>query len=609
MNLIEGSFLHPAIPFVILGLLLPFLEDRFWRYLLFIPPVLAIFLSLQMQVGRYWEVDYVGQVLVLGRVDPLSLPFIILFAFMTLVCTVFSFHVREKAQHVAGLFFMAGAFGSVLAGDYWTLYIFWQGMTVSSSFLIWLNRTPGASRMGFWYMMVLLLSSVLLLAGILLRERVTGGFIFGPADAHLMWHYDWLILGAFAINAAVVPLHAWMTHGLPKATIPGAVLLSIFGIKTAIYAMARCFAGLDLLIVLGVIMALYGAVYALFSNNIRRTLAYLMVAQGGLMIAGIGMDSKMALDGAISLAYAHTFYNALLMMTMGSVIYATHEETLGQLGNLFRKLPVVAALTLLGILALCAVPFFSGFTGISLIFEEALKRNSPMPGAVLVLLLGLAMAVMIIAGVRLPFYVFWSGNTRNGAPPGPLPKSMLVAMGMAGAICLIQGIFPEVINRHLPYAMEARSLTFFRLGIGFLFPAGSLLLFVFLRPLLKPRDTELPDFESLYMLVGWGVMVLFSKPLAWVDGVWTEIYRTVFLRAFHFMARLSDVFDRKGIDGAVNQTAVSVMFLSRMSARLQSGRLQDQLAWMMLLAPVFFALVFFALVFFALTFFDLIWFW
>ena len=216
-----------------------------------------------------------------------------------------------------------------------------------------------------------------------------------------------------------------------------------------------------------------------------------------------------------------------------------------------------------------------------------------MPGVVLVLLLGLAMAVMIMAGVRLPFYVFWSENTRNGGPLRPLPKNMVVAMAMTGAVCLVQGVFPGVINRHLPTVINGSSFTLFKLGIGFLFPAAAVLLFLFLRPILKPRANELPDFERLYMLVGWGVMVLFSKPLSWVDRFWSEIYRTIFLRAFNFMARLSDVFDRKGIDGAVNQTAVSVMFLSRMSTRLQSGRLQDQLAWMMLLALAFFALIWF----------------
>jgi len=599
MNLIEGSFLHPATLFVILGLILPFLRGGIWRVLLFIPPVVAIFLTLQLHLGRYWEVDYLGQVLVLGRVDALSLPFTILFAFMSLICTTFSFHVRDKAQHVAALFFMAGAFGSVLAGDYWTLYIFWQGMTVSSSFLIWLNHNHDASKTGFLYMMVLLLSSVLLLAGILLRERVTGGFIFGPADAELIWHFDWLILTAFAINAAVIPLHAWMTQGLPKATIPGAVLLSIFGIKTAVYAMARCFVGLDLLIILGVCTALYGAAYAVFSNNIRRILAYLLVAQVGLMITGTGMDSKMALDGAIALAYAHTFYMALLLMAMGSVIYATREELLGRLGNFSRKLPFVAALTLIGILSLCAVPFFSGFSGISMILQEALKLQSPLPGAFLVPALALAMALIILGGVRLFYFLFWSESrgekflAPTEEPLRPLHGNMVVAMGLTGAFCLVQGIFPEVLNRHLPYPMEERPWTLFKLAVGFLFPAANVLLFIFLRPLLRPGTNELPDFERVYGLIGRGVMVVFSKPLSWVDAIWSEIYRTVFLRAFNFMARISDFFDRRGIDGAVNQTAASVMFLSRISTRLQSSRLQDQLAWMLLLALAVFALIWF----------------
>jgi NADH:ubiquinone oxidoreductase subunit 5 (subunit L)/multisubunit Na+/H+ antiporter MnhA subunit len=78
-----------------------------------------------------------------------------------------------------------------------------------------------------------------------------------------------------------------------------------------------------------------------------------------------------------------------------------------------------------------------------------------------------------------------------------------------------------------------------------------------------------------------------------LDGLWSEIYRTIFLRAYNFMARISDFFDRKAIDGAVNRTAFSVMFLSRMSARLQSRSLQDQLARMMLLALIVFALIWF----------------
>ena len=593
MTLLEDTFLHPATLFVVLGIILPFLRGNFWRGLLFIPPAAAIVLTLHAHVGIYWEVDYVGQALVLGRVDMLSLPFIILFAFMTLICTLFSFHVRHKAQHVASLFFMAGAFGSVLAGDYWTLYMFWQGMTVSSSFLIWLNGKSDASKTGFVYMMLLLLSSVLLLAGILLREWATGSFVFGPADSNLMWHYDWLILGAFAINAAVVPLHAWMTQGLPKATLSGAVLLSIFGIKTAIYAMARCFAGLDLLIVLGSIMALYGGVYAIRSNHIRRIIAYLMVAQGGLMVTGIGMDSKMALDGAVSLAYAHTFYNALLLMAMGGIIHATRQEGLKQVGHLARKFPIITASILIGMLGLFGVPFFSGFTGISLIFKEALKLQGPLSGLFPAMLLGLSMVSMILAGVRLSFFLYGSENSGNREPLLPLPGNMQVAMIVAGVFCLVQGFFPEAVNRLLPYPVEKGAFTFFNLLMGFLLPAACIVLFMVLRPFLKPGTREIPDAEVLYSWVGRCVLMVLSKPLSRVDGIWTEIYRTVFLRIFGFMARISDCFDRRGIDGAVNRTAFSVMFLSRISTRLQSSRLQAQLARMMLLALAVFALVWF----------------
>ena len=166
-------------------------------------------------------------------------------------------------------------------------------------------------------------------------------------------------------------------------------------------------------------------------------------------------------------------------------------------------------------------------------------------------------------------------------------------MGLAAAFCLVQGIFPGIVDRRLPSLMEGHPFTFLNVGIGFGFLAATTLLFVFLRPILRPGAKDLPDFERLYMLVGRGVMTLFSKPLSWMDGIWSEIYRTLFLRVFNFLARISDRFDRNGIDRVVDQTAFSVMFLGKASARLQSGRLQDQLAWMMLLALGIFALIWF----------------
>ena len=146
----------------------------------------------------------------------------------------------------------------------------------------------------------------------------------------------------------------------------------------------------------------------------------------------------------ISLAYAHTFYNAILFMAFGSIIYATHDEVLARLGMLIRKLPFVAAVTLIGVMALCAMPFSSGFTGTYLIFEEALKLQGPIPGPILCLLLSLAMVLMILAGgLRLPYFTFWSKAISNRKALLPLPKNMGGGHGPGRGLLPGSGDFPR----------------------------------------------------------------------------------------------------------------------------------------------------------------------
>ena len=582
-------FLHPAAGFFLLALILPFFRGRFWQWLLFLPPLTAMVLVFQMKLGTYWALSYVGQKLVLGRVDTLSMSFVILFSLMTFICTIFAFHIREKAHHVASLYYMGASFGCILAGDYWTLYIFWQFMTVSSAFLIWFSRRPRSAQAGFRYMLLLLLSSVLLLAGILLRQRVTGTFVFGPADTNMMWHFDWLILAAFCINGAVVPLHAWLTDAYPEATVAGAVFLSVFTTKTAIYALARCFVGLDFLVILGAVMAVYGAFYALTANHIRRILAYLMVSQGGLMLAGIGMDTKMGLDGALALVYAHTFYNALLFMAAGCLLHTLKEDHLTRLGGLAPKVPFILACTMVGGLSMSAMPLLNGFVSIPLILE-ACWQESPFSA----MALALAMAGTFAAvGLRLPYFAFWSKKLSKGKKQVTLPLNMTAAMVLASLFCIIQGIFPHLLYRWMPAPLEENPFTLWKILGAFLFLGLISMVFIFVRRGLTPGTRRLPDFDLLYRFVGREIMGLLARPLAWMDGIWTDLYRTVVLRATTGTARGAGWFDKSGIDKAVDGPARLVMGLGKISARMQTGRLQEMLAWMVLLALGLFALIWF----------------
>ncbi len=588
MPLID-SFLHPATGFFILALLVPLFHGRAWRWVLFLPPVLAIFLVLRMHLGSFWAVSYVGQELVFGRVDTLSYLFLILFAILSLICTTFAYHVHAKAHHVASLFFMGAAFGCLLAGDYWTLYIFWQFMTVSSSFLIWLSGRPRSAEAGFRYMLLLLLSSVLLLAGILLRQRATGTFVFGPADSDMMFHYDWLILTAFCINAAVVPLHAWLTDAYPESTIPGAVFLSVFTVKTAVYAVTRCFVGLDALFFLGAGMALYGVFFALRANNIRRVLAYLMVSQGGFMLAGIGMDTKMALNGAMTMAYANTFYNALLFMAAGSLVYGAGDEHLSRLEGLAKRFPAIVAFYAIGALSMSCLPLLNGFIGTPMILE-ALWDASPIPAvALLVALAGTFLAV----GLRVPWFAFRSGEGKEEKVPKAIPLNMIAAMVMASAFCFLQGVFPHLLYHLLPFPVEGSPFTWWKVAAAVLFLCLVCLLFFPVKNVLVPGARRLPDFDLVYRFVGRAVFSFVSRPLAGVDSIWTEVYRTVFLRGAAAAARSADFLDREGIDRVVDRTAWSVLGLGRLSAGMQTGRLQDLLAWMVILALGIFGLIWF----------------
>ena len=145
------DFIHPAWGFIGLALILPLAGGRWWRGLLLAPPVLAIFAVLTMSEGTHGMLSYLGMDLVLGRVDKLSVIFGHVFAIQALVGMIYAFHVKDRAHHAAASLYVAGAFGCVFSGDYLSLFIFWELMSVASTFLVWLNRHPASSRAGFRY--------------------------------------------------------------------------------------------------------------------------------------------------------------------------------------------------------------------------------------------------------------------------------------------------------------------------------------------------------------------------------------------------------------------------------------------------------------------------
>ncbi|MDZ7699666.1 MAG: proton-conducting transporter membrane subunit [Deltaproteobacteria bacterium] len=585
-------FLHPSTLFILLALLLPFLGKKAWRWLMFIPPFAAIVISFGIHDGGYWTLPYLSQDLVLGRVDRLSILFVNLFALQSLICVMFAFHRKDRGHHVASNLYMAGAFGCILAGDYWTFFIFWQLMTVSSAFLIWLNHTARSASAGFRYLLLLIFGSVLLLAGILLKDQSTSTFALVAIDPAHMNPCDWLILSGFCINAALFPLHAWLTDAYPEATLSGMVFLTSYTTHTAVYALARCFAGHEILVILGTVSALWGMAYALFQHTGPRILCYLIVSQIGIMVAGIGIGTHLCVNGAMAHAYAHTFYNGLLFMAMGALITASGGRTLFKLTGTGRRNPLITAGFLFGALSLSCMPLLSGFVSIPMIIHGAMAAGRGL----VAFCLGLALlGIMVTAGLKIPMCLLKSTADQKEDPLGitPVPINMPIALGKACMVSLILGIFPHILYRHLPHPMDYAPYTLWNVA-GFIILSGfAILIFLFLKRFIGMREWRCPDMDLVYRLAGDAVTHGVARPLAWLDDRWSEVYRKAGIRGLMGLARGMGWVDKNGIDTTVDGVAHDVRRLSRRVAKFQDTSLQDQLAWMILLALGIFAVFWF----------------
>ncbi|SDO05520.1 multicomponent Na+:H+ antiporter subunit D [Desulfonauticus submarinus] len=583
------NFIHPAFIFIIFAGILTIWKHRSFKYLLPLPGIIAIFCVLLMKPGIYNEISYLGFKLTLGRVDTLSIVFAHVFAIQSIIGFIYAFHVKERAQHIAAALYVAGAFGSTFAGDYFTLFIFWELMAVASTFLVWLNQNnPKATNAGFRYFIFHTLGGLFLLGGLLLRYKVVGNFDFVPISPSSATIYDYLILIGFAVNAAVVPLHAWLPDAYPEATITGAVFMSAFTTKTAVYVLARGFAGFEILAIAGTIMAIYGVFYATIENNARRILAYHIVSQVGYMVAGIGIGTSMTLNGACAHAYAHILYKGLLFMGAGSLLYATGTAKLSELGGLATKLPWVFVFYMVGAVSISGFPLFSGFVSKTMVISGAAEAHRT------ILALGLELAAVgtfLSVGIKLPYFAFYGEKKYSGSIK-PLPKNMYVAMFIASFLCFFIGVYPNFLYHLLPFEVEYTPYTPWHLEQTLLLLSFTGLGFYVLRKKLTPEPKLNLDFDYFYRLIGRSFLKLCKNPIEKIDNWWSEIYKKIGLRGLMGLARGSALFDWEEIDRVIDGFAYNFIRCGNNISKIQKGDVRIYLGISVLIAFAIFSLIY-----------------
>ncbi len=559
------DFVHPSLLFILGALAIPFLKGAFrTSYLVFVP-VLAILAVLTMQPGSYGAGRFIGQEILIAKVDKLSTVFATVFAIMALIGTVYALHLKSAGQHVAAFVYVGCALGVVFAGDYLTLFLFWEGMAFASAYLVFAQGDGRSIAAGFRYLMVHIAGGLVLLAGIVLYRLATGTLFFDPIEGKLGVAAS-LILVGFMLNAAVPPLNAWLTDAYPEATVTGAVFMSAFTTKTAVYVLARAFPGTELLVWFGTAMALYGVVFAVLENDCRRLLAYHIVSQVGYMVAGIGIGTDMAVNGATSHAFAHILYKSLLFMGAGAVIYVTGRRKLTELGGLYKTMPLTVSLYMIGAFAISAFPFFSGFVTKSMVVAAAGEDHRPL------VMLALTMAssgTFLHTGLKLPYYMFF--GTDRGIEAREPPRNMLFAMGMAAVLCIAIGVFPAPLYALLPNPVDFKPYTGSHVteSLGLLMFTG-LGFVVFLRA-LDPENTISIDTDWFYRKGARAFMWFAQNPLARYEKAVSGVSETVGLPLLYGTARVGLRVDLNGVDAVVNGVAHAALRGGAALRRLQTG--------------------------------------
>ncbi len=442
----------PGFIMFIGAFLIPFLP-KIGRQVYMIFLVILSAFSLFNGFGTHLTINVLDYNFIINHSDNLSLPFAIVFHIAAFITIIYGAHKDDWKESVAVISYAGAAIAALHAGDLFTLFFWWEATAFTSVFLILGGNTTRAYRAAFRYIVIQVGSGMFLLAGAVLFLYSNGNALLGQMSIDDT--SGLLIFLAFGIKAAFPFLNGWLQDTYPEASEVGTVALSSFTTKLAIYALARSFAGTDILIYIGALMTFFPIFFAVIENDLRRVLAYSLNNQLGFMVVAVGIGTELAINGAVAHAFAHIIYKGLLFMSMGAVLYRVGTCKASELGGLFKYMPITAVCSIIGAISISAFPLFSGFVAKSLIMSSLGYEGLSF---IYFMLLFASAGVLHHSGIKIPFFAFFAHE--SGHKPKEAPVNMIVAMVIGSVLCILIGVFPSIFYQILPYSVDYQPYDF-----------------------------------------------------------------------------------------------------------------------------------------------------
>lgn len=369
------------------------------------------------------------------RLDNLAAIFLLL---LGLVAAGISIYAAGYFRHDHGIplgllcleyhIFLASMLMVLLADDAYAFMVAWETMALSSFFLVTTDHKHAAIRQaGYLYLLIAHIGAIAILLSFGVMTSGSGDYSFAGMRAQTLSPF-WssiaflLALFGFGAKAGLLPVHVWLPEAHPAAPSPVSALMSGVMLKTAIYGLLRV--SFDLVgtplwwwgvvaLAIGLLTALFGVLYATVQSDMKRLLAYSSIENIGLIAVGIGLTlifhayrmeglAALALTAVFYHCIAHAGFKSLLFLCTGSVLHATKERSLGKLGGLIHRMPWVAWLALVGVLAGAGLPPLSGFVSEWLLLQGFLFSPS-LPHPWLNMLVPIAAAAVVLVAAMAGF--------------------------------------------------------------------------------------------------------------------------------------------------------------------------------------------------------------
>jgi multicomponent Na+:H+ antiporter subunit D len=406
-----------------------------------------------------------GQVLGIAfTADPFGMVFALAAAFLGALLLTYTMSelgglgARELGVYAA-LFqlLVAALIGAALTGDLFNLFVWFEVAALASYGLtgFFLER-PIALEAAFKILVLTTVAGFGVFVGTGLLYAQYGALNFAQLHTALAGHLRTpalvalgLLVAGYATKAGLVPFHGWLADAHTAAPGPVSALFSGLMVNLGIVAIARLtfqvygparLPILGVLMVIGLVSAVVGAVLALAQDDLKRLLAYDTISQMGILAIGLGAGSALGTVGAAYHLLNHALFKSLLFLCAGAIVHRTGVTALSEMGGLARRMPVIAAAFVIGAAAIAGVPPLNGYVSLALIHRGLEESRQWVPLAVMLI----AQLITVTALGKAAWLAFFRPRPSGYERDESLRPGMVAGLAWLGVCCLAFGVLPRL---------------------------------------------------------------------------------------------------------------------------------------------------------------------